>query len=92
MSKQWNREPEMKIDSRKKYIATIKTDLGDIVVELYADRAPRTVNNFVFLAREGYYDGTTFHRVIANFMAQAGDPTGTGTGGPVHRLGSSKVW
>jgi len=86
MSKQWNREPEMKIDSRKKYIATIKTDLGDIVVELYADRAPRTVNNFVFLAREGYYDGTTFHRVIANFMAQAGDPTGTGTGGPGYRF------
>ncbi|MGC9523708.1 MAG: peptidylprolyl isomerase [Anaerolineae bacterium] len=74
--------PEMVIDPAKTYIATIKTEHGDIVAELYADRAPQTVNNFVFLAREGFYDNTTFHRVIEDFMAQAGDPTGTGRGGP----------
>jgi cyclophilin family peptidyl-prolyl cis-trans isomerase len=86
MAKQWRTEPEMALDPQKRYTATIKTALGDIVVALFADRAPRTVNNFVFLAREGFYDGTTFHRVISNFMAQAGDPTGTGTGGPGYRF------
>lgn len=74
--------PPMTIDPGKRYTATIATDLGDIVVELYADRAPYTVNNFVALAREGFYDGVTFHRVIKGFMAQGGDPTGTGMGGP----------
>jgi cyclophilin family peptidyl-prolyl cis-trans isomerase len=74
--------PEMTIDPAKFYYATLKTDKGDIKVQLYADRAPMTVNNFVFLAREGFYDNTTFHRVIEEFMAQAGDPTGTGMGGP----------
>lgn len=74
--------PPMMIDPQKSYRATIVTELGDIVLELYADRAPNTVNNFVFLAREGYYDDTTFHRVIPGFMAQGGDPTGTGRGGP----------
>ena len=73
--------PPMTIDPAKQYIATIETEKGDIVVELFADKAPNTVNNFVFLAREGFYDNTTFHRVIADFMAQAGDPTGTGMGG-----------
>jgi cyclophilin family peptidyl-prolyl cis-trans isomerase len=67
-------------------VATIATDLGDIVVELYADKAPATVNNFVFLAREGFYDGCTFHRVIKDFMVQGGDPTGTGRGGPGYRF------
>ena len=74
--------PPMTIDPQKRYIATIVTEKGDIVVELHADKAPKTVNNFVFLAREGFYDGTTFHRVIPGFMAQGGDPTGKGTGGP----------
>jgi cyclophilin family peptidyl-prolyl cis-trans isomerase len=87
MSKQWKTAPEMVIDPKKKYTATLSTDKGDIVLELFADKTPRTVNNFVFLAREGFYDGTIFHRVIADFMAQGGDPTGTGTGGPGYRFG-----
>ncbi len=78
--------PAMVIDPAKQYVATIETEKGDIVVELYADKVPNTVNNFVFLAREGFYDNTTFHRVIADFMAQAGDPTGTGRGGPGYRF------
>jgi protein-disulfide isomerase len=78
--------PAMIIDPAKKYTATIVTEKGDIVAELYADKVPNTVNNFVFLAREGFYDNTTFHRVIADFMAQAGDPTGTGMGGPGYRF------
>jgi cyclophilin family peptidyl-prolyl cis-trans isomerase len=86
MGKQWNKPPEMGIDPKKKYTATLSTDKGDIVMELFADKTPRTVNNFVFLAREGFYDGTIFHRVIADFMAQGGDPTGTGTGGPGYRF------
>jgi len=83
---QWNKPPEMKIDPQKKYTATLSTDKGDIVLDLFAEKAPRTVNNFVFLAREGFYDGTIFHRVIQDFMAQGGDPTGTGTGGPGYRF------
>ena len=78
----WSEPPAMSIDASKQYFATIKSELGDIRIELYADKAPMTVNNLVFLAREGYYDNTTFHRVIDGFMAQAGDPTGTGSGGP----------
>jgi len=74
--------PPMTIDINKWYIATIETEKGDIVVELLAADAPKTVNNFVFLARQGFYDGTTFHRVIPGFMAQGGDPTGSGAGGP----------
>ena len=84
--KQWTKTPEFKLDLRKKYSAILKTDLGDIEVTLFADKAPNTVNNFVFLAREGYYDNTIFHRVIQDFMAQAGDPTGTGRGGPGYSL------
>ena len=87
MSKQWKNPPEMVIDPKKKYTATLSTDKGDIVMELFADKTPSTVNNFVFLAREGFYDGTIFHRVIADFMAQGGDPTGTGTGGPGYKFG-----
>jgi cyclophilin family peptidyl-prolyl cis-trans isomerase len=79
---QWDASPEMTIDPAKEYRATLKTEKGDIKLELFADRAPKTVNNFIFLAKEGYYDDTTFHRVIPGFMAQAGDPTGLGTGGP----------
>ncbi len=84
--KQWNKPPEMKIDPKKKYTATLETDKGVIVLELFADKTPKTVNNFVFLAQEGFYDGTIFHRVIGDFMAQGGDPTGTGTGGPGYRF------
>ncbi|MBI5284237.1 MAG: peptidylprolyl isomerase [Chloroflexi bacterium] len=76
----------MTIDENKKYIATIKMDVGDILLELYPKDAPQSVNNFVFLAREGFYDGVTFHRVIPGFMAQAGDPTGTGRGGPGYTI------
>lgn len=72
----------MDIDPARRYTATLKTDTGDIVIELFADKVPNTVNNFVFLARDGFYDGVTFHRVIKGFMAQGGDPTGTGMGGP----------
>ena len=79
---QYMAEPAMAIDVSKQYIATLKTEKGDIVIELNAKNAPRTVNNFVFLSREGFYDGVTFHRVIPGFMAQGGDPTGTGMGGP----------
>ncbi len=84
--KQWNTPPAMQIDPKKKYTATISTEKGDMVLELFADKVPVTVNNFVFLAREGFYDGTIFHRVIADFMAQGGDPTGTGRGGPGYRF------
>ena len=86
MAKQWTTPPEMKIDPKKKYKARMETDKGTMVIELFADKTPKTVNNFVFLAREGFYDGVIFHRVIANFMVQGGDPTGTGTGGPGYRF------
>ena len=85
-TKQWNSPPEMTIDPGKKYTATFSTDKGEMVLELFADKTPKTVNNFVFLAREGFYDGITFHRVIDDFMAQGGDPTGTGRGGPGYRF------
>jgi cyclophilin family peptidyl-prolyl cis-trans isomerase len=86
MAKQYKNPPDMVIDPKKKYKARLKTGRGDIVVELFADKAPKTVNNFVFLAREGFYDNTTFHRVIKPFMIQGGDPTGTGRGGPGYRF------
>lgn len=79
--------PSGALDISRSYTARFKTERGDIVVELYADRAPLTVENFVNLARAGFYDGTTFHRVITGFMAQGGDPTGTGTGGPGYQFG-----
>ncbi len=85
-AKQWKNPPEMVIDSKKNYTATFKTDKGDIVVKLFADKTPVTVNNFVFLANEGFYSDTIFHRVINDFMAQGGDPTGTGMGGPGYRF------
>jgi peptidyl-prolyl cis-trans isomerase B (cyclophilin B) len=76
----------MEIDPTKTYRATIKTNRGSIVLDLYPQHAPKTVNNFVFLARQGFYDGVSFHRVISNFMIQGGDPTGTGRGGPGYRF------
>ena len=78
--------PPMQIDPAKTYYATIKTNKGDMRLNLHADKVPMTVNNFVFLAREGFYDGVPFHRVIKDFMVQAGDPTGTGRGGPGYRF------
>ena len=84
--KQYSSPPAMQIDSANSYTATIKTNRGDIVIDLYADKAPRTVNNFVALARDSFYDGVTFHRVIKDFMIQTGDPTGTGRGGPGYRF------
>ena len=86
MSMQWNNPPEMQIDPKKNYTATIETDKGTIEIELYPQYAPKTVNNFVFLANQNFYDGVTFHRVISNFMIQGGDPTGTGRGGPGYRF------
>jgi cyclophilin family peptidyl-prolyl cis-trans isomerase len=83
---QWNSPPEMVIDTGKKYTATIETEKGKLVLELFAKDVPNTVNNFIFLARAGYYDGTTFHRVLPGFMVQGGDPTGTGRGGPGYRF------
>lgn len=85
-SNQWNSPPEMQIDPDKDYTATVETNRGDIVVELYPEHAPNTVNNFVFLAREGFYDDVVFHRVIPDFVIQGGDPTGTGRGGPGYRF------
>jgi cyclophilin family peptidyl-prolyl cis-trans isomerase len=79
---QWSVPPNMEIDPKKVYSAIMHTDKGDITLQLFADKTPKTVNNFIFLARQGFYNGTIFHRVIAEFMAQGGDPTGTGAGGP----------
>lgn len=86
MAKQYSKPPDMGIDPNKSYTATFDTAKGPITCELFAKDAPTTVNNFVYLAREGFYDGTVFHRVIADFMIQGGDPTGTGRGGPGYRF------
>lgn len=83
---QWASAPAMQIDTDRTYQATIQTNRGDIVLELYPEYAPKTVNNFAFLAGEGFYDGVSFHRVISDFMIQGGDPTGTGRGGPGYRF------
>jgi cyclophilin family peptidyl-prolyl cis-trans isomerase len=86
-SKQYNAAPPMTIDVKKKYFATVKMAKGgEFVIQLYPDKAPITVNSFVFLAREGFFNGVTFHRVLEGFMAQGGDPTGTGTGGPGYQF------
>ncbi|GAB5490456.1 MAG: peptidylprolyl isomerase [Phototrophicaceae bacterium] len=82
--------PDMVIDPSKSYVAHIDTNKGLIRVNLFADRAPKTVNNFVFLARDNFYDGVTFHRVLDNFMIQGGDPTGTGRGGPGYKWNDEK--
>ena len=83
---QWNAPPELQIDVSRNYAVSIETNRGSIELELYPQHAPQTVNNFVFLAGQGFYDGVIFHRVIANFMIQSGDPTGTGRGGPGYRF------
>ena len=86
MPKQYSSPPAMTIDPNKTFIATFDTSKGKIVVDLFPKDAPKTVNNFVFLARDKFYDGTKFHRVIENFMIQGGDPEGTGRGGPGYRF------
>lgn len=80
--KQYANPPEMQIDQQKEYVATIQTNMGDIKIKLFAESAPKTVNNFVFLAKEGFYNKVKFHRVIETFMIQTGDPLGNGMGGP----------
>lgn len=90
-TKQYSAPPPMSIDQSRTYTATIDTSLGSMQADLFARDAPITVNNFVFLVRDGYYNGVTFHRVIKDFMAQTGDPTGTGTGGPGYRFNDEKV-
>lgn len=82
MSKQWTTEPELQIDTDRTYVIDMDTSKGRIALELYPEHAPRTVNNFVFLTLQEYYDEVPFHRVIADFVIQGGDPTGTGRGGP----------
>ena len=86
MSKSYASAPAMTIDVTKKYTATIKTAKGSIVLELYPKDAPQHVNNFVFLARDGFYNGLTFHRVEPGFVIQGGDPDGNGTGGPGYNV------
>lgn len=90
MAKSYNKAPSMSIDPKKKYQAIFHTERGDIKINLFADRAPITVNNFIFLARDGFYNGTQFHRVIKNFMVQGGDPEGSGRGGPGYRWDDEK--
>jgi peptidyl-prolyl cis-trans isomerase B (cyclophilin B) len=90
MPKNYPAAPAMTIDSKKKYTATFDTSKGKIVVDLFADRAPVTVNNFVFLAREGFYNGLKFHRVIPDFMIQGGCPEGSGRGGPGYKWNDEK--
>lgn len=85
MPNRYSAYPEMVIDPSKTYVAKVNTNKGTITIDLFADRAPRTVNNFVFLAKDSFYDGLTFHRVIENFMIQGGDPNGDGRGGPGYR-------
>lgn len=89
--KQWSKPFDLQIDKTKNYTAELDTSHGTISVELYADDAPETVNNFVSLAKEGFYDGTPFHRIVKGFVIQGGDPTGTGTGGPGYRFKDETV-
>jgi len=84
--KQWNKPPAMQIDIDKTYLVKMETNRGTLELELYPQYAPITVNNFVFLSEQGFYDGVSFHRVIDNFVVQGGDPTGTGRGGPGYRF------
>lgn len=86
MLKQYDKMPEMALEPESLYFASIETNKGTFRLELLADAAPLTVNNFVFLAKEGFYDGVVFHRIIEEFMIQTGDPTGTGSGGPGYRF------
>ncbi|MFH1559852.1 MAG: peptidylprolyl isomerase [Chloroflexota bacterium] len=91
MANQYSTPPPMTIDPDQKFIATMHTSSGTIVFDLFPSEAPKTVNNFVFLAREGYYDGVIFHRIISGFMVQGGDPTGTGSGGPGYSFEDERV-
>ena len=91
MGKQYGSPPPMSIDPSKQYSADIETSAGRMQAELFAADAPKTVNNFVFLARDGFYEGVIFHRVIRGFMIQGGDPTGTGTGGPGYKFADEPV-
>ena len=84
--KHYDSPPDLTIDLEKTYVATLDTNHGEITIQFDPARSPLTVNNFVFLARDGYYDGVVFHRVIENFMIQGGDPTGSGMGGPGYRF------
>lgn len=90
-AKSWTSPPEMKIDTGKTYEAEVKTSKGTFKIELFAKDAPKTVNNFVFLSKEGFYNGVTFHRIIESFMVQTGDPTGTGAGGPGYSFEDEKT-
>ena len=89
--KSYSSPPAMALEAGKKYNASIETSAGTMTAELFAEESPKTVNNFVFLAREGFYDGVIFHRVIRGFMIQGGDPTGTGTGGPGYKFADEPV-
>ena len=91
MAQQYSAPPPMTIDPDKKITATMRTSNGSIVIDLFPSEAPKTVNNFVFLAREGFYDGVIFHRIIKGFMIQGGDPTGTGMGGPGYKFEDERV-
>jgi peptidyl-prolyl cis-trans isomerase B (cyclophilin B) len=86
MAKQWENPPALTIDEDRVYQVKLETTRGEIQLELYPEHAPKTVNNFVFLVNEDFYDGITFHRVIDNFMIQGGDPTGSGSGGPGYKF------
>ena len=88
---QYSAAPEMAIDAEKSYTATIQTTKGDVVIDLFPKEAPLSVNNFVFLAREGFYNDVKFHRIIKGFMIQGGDPTGTGAGGPGYQFNDEEV-
>ncbi len=91
MRNQYSDVPEMAIDPRQQYAATLETNKGTIAVELFPEDAPQTVNNFVCLARDGYYDGTPFHRIVKGFVIQGGDPTGTGSGGPGYNFADEPI-
>jgi peptidylprolyl isomerase len=89
--KEWGSPPAMQIDTNKQYTATINTNLGNIEVQLFANEDPKTVNNFVFLANQGYYNGCKFFRIVKGFVIQTGDPTNTGTGGPGYQFADEPV-
>jgi cyclophilin family peptidyl-prolyl cis-trans isomerase len=91
MPVQYTAPPAMRIDAEKSYTGTMETNRGNIDIELFPAEAPQTVNNFVCLAQDGYYDGTPFHRIVRGFVIQGGDPTGTGTGGPGYRFDDEPV-
>jgi cyclophilin family peptidyl-prolyl cis-trans isomerase len=91
VAQKWNQAPPMEIDPKRNYTADIKTDQGTITIELLPKEAPKTVNNFVFLAKQGFYDNVIFHRTINGFMIQTGDPTGTGSGGPGYKFNDEPV-